>query len=674
MKTMFDLNKIDSQGISMNDNANMQIAKEAKNALEVRNLNFFYGSFQGLKDINLDIEQGKVTAFIGPSGCGKSTLLRVINGEYQLTEGNISKPRDLTIGFLNQDQLSFETEASILQVAMSAFQRQLDLEIEIEKILKVMETDYSDEVLNKLSYLQTEFDALDGYSIHHKCEKVLEGLGFTTAQLQQPYKKFSGGWRMRVMLAKLLLQNPNLLMLDEPTNHLDLPTIEWLENYLRDYNGTVIVVSHDREFLDKMVTKIVEVSMQKINEYSGNYSYYLESKAGRMDLQQRQFDNQQQYIKQQEQFINRFKAKASKATAAQSRVKLLEKLDRIEAPEDDNAEINIDFRISIQSGKVVSEIKNVSKAFPDIEILKDARGEIVRGDKIALIGANGKGKSTLLRLIAGTDTYDGEISTGHNVIEAYYAQHQLESLNVENEIIDEMRQYAVDRSETDLRTILGCFLFTNDEVFKKIKVLSGGEKARVALARTLLAEANFMLLDEPTNHLDMRSINILIQALQQYEGTFVVVSHDRFFVSQIANKIWWLEDGEIKEYLGTYDEYEYWRQKQEDIKKLQDAQQKKLVADTPKPKKDVEKNNNKPSGNQLQKLQKEFADIEKSIAGLKVKLTDTEQHFLDTTLMQNTQKAQELNAGYELLKKELKQLEANYEKLFEAIMELEQNG
>ena len=642
--------------------------------IALTDIGFEFGGRFLYRNANWHIKPNERIGLIGMNGTGKSTLLRVINGEYQLTEGNISKPRDLTIGFLNQDQLSFETEASILQVAMSAFQRQLDLEIEIEKILKVMETDYSDEVLNKLSYLQTEFDALDGYSIHHKCEKVLEGLGFTTAQLQQPYKKFSGGWRMRVMLAKLLLQNPNLLMLDEPTNHLDLPTIEWLENYLRDYNGTVIVVSHDREFLDKMVTKIVEVSMQKINEYSGNYSYYLESKAGRMDLQQRQFDNQQQYIKQQEQFINRFKAKASKATAAQSRVKLLEKLDRIEAPEDDNAEINIDFRISIQSGKVVSEIKNVSKAFPDIEILKDARGEIVRGDKIALIGANGKGKSTLLRLIAGTDTYDGEISTGHNVIEAFYAQHQLESLNVENEIIDEMRQYAVDRSETDLRTILGCFLFTNDEVFKKIKVLSGGEKARVALARTLLAEANFMLLDEPTNHLDMRSINILIQALQQYEGTFVVVSHDRFFVSQIANKIWWLEDGEIKEYLGTYDEYEYWRQKQEDIKKLQDAQQKKLVADTPKPKKDVEKNNNKPSGNQLQKLQKEFADIEKSIAGLKVKLTDTEQHFLDTTLMQNTQKAQELNAGYELLKKELKQLEANYEKLFEAIMELEQNG
>ena len=276
--------------------------------IALTDIGFEFGGRFLYRNANWHIKTNERIGLIGMNGTGKSTLLRVINGEYQLTEGNISKPRDLTIGFLNQDQLSFETEASILQVTMSAFQRQLDLEIEIEKVLKIMETDYSDDVLNKLSNLQTEFDALDGYNIHHKCEKVLEGLGFSTAQLQQPFKKFSGGWRMRVMLAKLLLQNPNLLMLDEPTNHLDLPTIEWLENYLRDYNGTVIVVSHDREFLDKMVTKIVEVSTQKIFEYSGNYSFYLESKSERMDLQQRQFDNQQQFIKQQENFINRFKA------------------------------------------------------------------------------------------------------------------------------------------------------------------------------------------------------------------------------------------------------------------------------------------------------------------------------------------------------------------------------
>lgn len=641
--------------------------------IALTDIGFEFGGRFLYRNANWHIKPNERIGLIGMNGTGKSTLLRVINGEYQLAEGTISKPRDLTIGFLNQDQLSFETESSILEVAMSAFQRQLDLEKEIEKVLKIMETDYSDEVLNKLSDLQTEFDALDGYNIHHKCEKVLEGLGFTTAQLSQPYKKFSGGWRMRVMLAKLLLQNPNLLMLDEPTNHLDLPTIEWLENYLRDYDGTVIVVSHDREFLDRMVTKIVEVSMQRIFEYSGNYSFYLEAKSERMELQQRQFDNQQQFIKQQEQFINRFKAKASKATAAQSRVKLLEKLERVEAPEEDNAEINIDFRISTQSGKVVSEIKEVSKAFPDVEILKGASGEIVRGDKIALIGANGKGKSTLLRLIAGTDTFGGEIATGHNVIPAFYAQHQLESLNVENEIIEEMRQYGSDRTETELRTILGCFLFTNDEVFKKIKVLSGGEKARVALARTLLAEANFMLLDEPTNHLDMRSINILIQALQKYAGTFIVVSHDRYFVSQVANKIWWLEDGQIKEYPGSYDEYEYWRKKQEELKKLAAANEpkSKKQEEPAKPKAQPVAENN---GKSLSKLQKEFAHTEQEIARIKEQIAGMEGLFGDVAVTQDTHKMKELNQGYEQLKQELKHMEATYEKVFEQLMNLEQNN
>ncbi|MCC7532327.1 MAG: ABC-F family ATP-binding cassette domain-containing protein [Bacteroidia bacterium] len=638
--------------------------------IALTDIGFEFGGRFLYRNANWHIKPKERIGLIGMNGTGKSTLLRVINGEYQLSEGSISKPRDLTIGFLNQDQLSFETGNSILEVAMSAFQRQLDLEQEIEKVLKVMETDYSEEVLQKLSDLQTEFDSLDGYNIHHKCEKVLEGLGFTTEQLKQPYKKFSGGWRMRVMLAKLLLQNPDLLMLDEPTNHLDLPTIEWLENYLRDYDGTVIVVSHDREFLDKMVTKIVEVSMQKIFEYSGNYSFYLEAKSERMDLQQRQYDNQQQFIKQQEQFINRFKAKASKATAAQSRVKMLEKLDRVEAPEEDNAEINIDFRVGTQSGKVVSEIKEVSKEFPDVRILENASAEIVRGDKIALIGANGKGKSTLLRMIAGTEKFEGEIVPGYNIIQAFYAQHQLESLNVENEILEEMRQYGQDRTETELRTILGCFLFANDEVFKKIKVLSGGEKARVALARTLLSEANFMLLDEPTNHLDMRSINILTQALQKYQGTFVVVSHDRYFVSKIANKIWWLEEGKIKEYPGTYEEYEYWKAKQEELKKLANAN-KPTLPKTNSSKKDETALDTKNTDTELKKLKKEFAEIENKISSLKNEIQLIQQQYTLNDVITDATKMKELNVKYDAFKQDLNTTEVEYERLFEKILSIE---
>lgn len=631
---------------------------------------FEFGGRFLYRNANWHIKPNERIGLIGMNGTGKSTLLRVINGEYQLTEGNLSKPKDLTIGFLNQDQLSFESEKSILEVAMGAFERALFLEKEIEKVLVQLETDHSDAVINKLSELQTEFDALDGYNIHHKCEKVLEGLGFTTAQLSLPYKKFSGGWRMRVMLAKLLLQQPNLLMLDEPTNHLDLPTIEWLENYLKDYEGTVIVVSHDREFLDRMVTKIVEVANQRVYEFSGNYSFYLEAKAERVEMQQRQFDNQQQFIKQQEQFINRFKAKASKATAAQSRVRMLEKLERVEAPEEDNAEINIDFRFSTASGKVVAKMENISKAFPDIEILKNTGGEIVRGDKIALIGANGKGKSTLLRMIAGTEAYDGKIDPGHNVIQAFYAQHQLESLNLENEILEEMRQYGGERTETELRTLLGCFLFANDEVFKKIKVLSGGEKARVALARTLLAEANFLLLDEPTNHLDMRSINILIQALQQYQGTFVVVSHDRYFVSQIANKIWWLEDGELKEYPGTFAEYEYWRKQKEAEKALlqTSTNKKEKQAATVVKTEEVKQPN---TNHQLKTLKKEFEQCEAEVESIKSKIAGVEQDFTKPEVTADVEQMKSLNTTYALLKQQLQDAEKRYEVLFEQIMQLE---
>ena len=644
--------------------------------ISLNNITFEFGGRALYRDANWHIKPNERIGLIGMNGTGKSTLLRMIHGEYKPSNGSISRPKDLTIGFFNQDQLSFETDASILQVTMSAFQRQLDLEVEIEKILKVMETDYSDDVLNKLSDLQTEFDALDGYNIHHKCEKVLEGLGFSTAQLQQPYKKFSGGWRMRVMLAKLLLQNPKLLMLDEPTNHLDLPTIEWLENYLQSYDGTVIVVSHDREFLDKMITKTVEVANQKITEYAGNYSYYLSAKDERADLQQRQFDNQQQFIKQQEAFINRFKAKASKATAAQSRVKLLDKLDRIEAPEDDNREININFKMSTQSGKVVIEVDHATKAFPDVRIVTNAVGKIERGDKIALIGANGKGKSTLLRMIANVEPFEGKIERGHNVVEAFYAQHQLESLNVENEILQEMQQYAGERTDTELRTLLGCFLFTGDEVFKKIKVLSGGEKARVALSRTLLAEANFMLLDEPTNHLDIRSINILIQAMQQYQGTFIVVSHDRFFVTSVANKIWWIENEELKEYPGTFAEFEQWRKRIEDEKfkaeKLQPIKKAEKAIPVFKEEKPKQQPSNKK--NQIQQLQKRIGELEQTIHNLKLSCAKTELQFADMELMKDTLKALALNKQYEDDKKRLSDMQKQYDQIFLELMELEENG
>ncbi|MCF8428018.1 MAG: ATP-binding cassette domain-containing protein [Bacteroidia bacterium] len=646
--------------------------------IALTNIGFEFGGRFLYRNANWHIKPNERIGLIGLNGTGKSTLLRIITGEYTLTEGTMSKPRDLSIGFLNQDQLSFDSEESILKVALTAFEDALRLEKEIEAIIELLETDHSNETIQKLSDKQEEFERLDGYNIHHRTEKILEGLGFTTEQLSKPFNKFSGGWRMRVLLAKMLLQEPNLLMLDEPTNHLDLPSIEWLEEYLKSYQGTVIVVSHDRYFLDKMVSKIVEVSMQKIFEYPGNYEFYVETKSGRMELQQRAYDNQQQFIKEQEKLINRFKAKASKATMAQSRVKMLDKIDRIESPEDDNREINIQFRVGVQPGRNLAEFHNVSKSYPGVDIIHNADARIERGDKIALIGANGKGKSTILRLLAQADTHEGEIIIGHNVRKAFYAQHQLESLHLQNEILEELKNFATDRLETELRTVLGCFLFVGDDVFKKIKVLSGGEKARVALAKTLLTEANFMLLDEPTNHLDMRSINLLIQSLQAYEGSFIVVSHDRYFVSEIANKIWWIEDGKIKEYPGTFAEYEYWREKREAEMKLNAPspikKEKKVAEPTPVAKETPAPKQNKVSNNYLLNLKKSFDEYEQKVNKAKSKLKELEMAF---TLPENTndsKKIAELNNFYEAEKKALIHLEKEMESVMEELIELESNS
>jgi len=530
--------------------------------LSVQNLSYFIGGRALFENASLHIKPKDKIGLIGLNGKGKSTLLRLIDGEYLPDDGDISKSKECSLGFLNQDLLSYQTDDSILTVAMEAFVEAVDVQKKMDAVLKQMEEDYKDSLVDKLTKLQERFEALDGYSNQAKAEEILEGIGFKTADLQRPLKEFSGGWRMRVMLAKLLLEKPSLLMLDEPTNHLDLPSIEWIENYLRTYEGAVIVVSHDRQFLNNTIGKIVEVANSQLVAYEGNYNFYLEEKALRSELQKNAFENQQQKIKQTERFIERFKAKATKARQVQSRVKSLDRMDKVEDVVEDNSAINFKFKFQQKSGRFIVNLNDISKSFGELTILKNTTATIERGDKIALIGANGKGKSTLLRIIAGTEPIQGERVPGFNVITGFFAQHQLESLKVNNEILDELKQAGSNKTELELRQLLGCFLFSNDDVFKKIKVLSGGEKSRVALAKTLISEANFLMLDEPTNHLDFISENILIQALQQYEGSFVVVSHNRHFVNQVANKIWYIEDQQIKEYPGTYEEYEYWRSQQ----------------------------------------------------------------------------------------------------------------
>jgi ATP-binding cassette subfamily F protein 3 len=553
-------------------------------------------------------------------------------------------------------------------VALAAFKETLAIQDEIEKVLKLMETDYSDEVINKLAFLQDRFESNEGYTIKAKAEEVLEGIGFQTSDLQKPLRQFSGGWRMRVMLAKLLLEKPSLLMLDEPTNHLDLPSIQWVENYLKNYEGAVVVVSHDQTFLDNCISTTVEVANETLTAYAGNYSFYKEEKKLRMELQQNAFENQQQMIKQTEKFIERFRAKATKSNQVQSRIKALDRLDRVHEVVNDEAFVNFKFKFSQKSGRDVITLDKVSKAYGDLTILKNTGARIERGDKIALIGANGKGKSTLLRIIAGTEVGQGSRVEGHNLIKAFFAQHQLEALTLDNEIIQEMSQAGSRKTEMELRGVLGCFLFSNEEVYKKIKVLSGGEKSRVALAKTLISEANFLLLDEPTNHLDFQSVNILIQALQQYEGTFITVSHDRHFIKGVANKIWYIEQYEIKEYPGTYEEYEFWRSQQVEVSAPATAPKPvKTEVTTPKSKEEALQ-----AKRELKKLEEQLQLIEKEISQLEGKKKELEDKLADPDLYLDEVQAQKIQASYQQVDQSLQASNTSWENLVDQISQLQQ--
>lgn len=641
--------------------------------ISINNLDFHFGSRTLYEDANLHIKPKDKIGLIGLNGTGKSTLLRVLVGEYKPDAGTIQMSRETTLGFLNQDLLSYQTDDSILLVAMQAFEEALTLQKKIDAVLHEFETDYRDELVDKLAKLQEQFEALDGYNIQNKAEEILEGLGFSTEELQQPLRTFSGGWRMRVMLAKILLQKPSLLLLDEPTNHLDLPSIKWLESYLENYDGAVVIVSHDREFLDRTTNITVEVAQQKLNVYAGNYSFYLEEKELRNEIQKGAFENQQAQIRQAERFIERFKAKASKAKQAQSRAKMLDRLERIDDVAGDAPKVNFKFQFQVQPGRHLLRLEHVSKNYGAKRIFRDTNVNIERGDKIALIGANGKGKSTLMRIIAGDEPVEGKRQLGHNVIMSFYAQHQLESLRVENEILQELIEAGSQRNEMELRGVLGSFLFTGDAVFKKIKVLSGGEKSRVALAKTLISEANFLLLDEPTNHLDMQSVNILIQALDQYEGTFVVISHDRYFVENVANKIWYIEDYQLKEYPGTYHEYEHWQEQREKTARKTGDKSETAVAPKPEPVKNIPA----PASDQaalqqdLKRLNQQLQTVEDQIGTLETQVADQERQLADPKIYQNAAQLREITQKFEALKKQLQQKSEQWESVLQAIDERE---
>jgi ATP-binding cassette subfamily F protein 3 len=524
-----------------------------------------------------------------------------------------------------------------------------------------------------------ELDVLDGYNIHHKAEEVLHGLGFSNEDLVKPYKQFSGGWRMRVLLAKMILQQPDVLLMDEPTNHLDLPSIEWLEKYLIHYKGSVVIVSHDKFFLNRMVNKIVELYQQELHIYSGNYEFYETEKEIRIEMQQKAFENQQDYIRQQERFIERFKAKASKAAQAQSVQKRLDKLDKIEDVQLERPNMRINFQLEKVPGKILVTLKEVTKSFGTLTIVENASAEIERGDKIALIGANGKGKSTLLRMIAGTEEFSGERVWGHNVEESFYAQHQLEALTMTNNILEELQGCGSKKNDVELRSLLGSFLFSGEDVDKKIRVLSGGEKARVALAKTIVSRGNFLILDEPTNHLDMHSVELLAEALNKYEGSYILVSHDRYFISKTANKIWEIVDHQIKEFKGSYQEWVEWNERMEKQRKSNALEGKEIPKPDAKkePVKVVEpivKNTqpiNKELQKELQKQQRRLSQIEESLSKAQEEQKKIEIEMGDPATYTNKNQFAQLEISYKTVKDKISTLNKEYEQIFEQVMEIE---
>lgn len=498
---------------------------------------------------------------VGANGTGKSTLLKVLAGLESLDYGEMSSARGITAGYLPQDGLSLSGR-TVFAECMSVFGELLDMELEMEALTGKMseldpESDEYHRVAERHQSLDSQFMAHDGYSLEAKVGGVLGGLGFPQSDWKRKTDEFSGGWQMRLALAKLLLQEPDLLLLDEPTNHLDIEARNWLEDYLNSYPNAIVLISHDRYFLDVTVSKIVEIWNHRVHFYAGNYDKYLAQKEERRSQLESAYRNQREKIEQLEAFINRFRYTATKAKQVQSRIKEIDRMDKIVLPVEEKT-IHFTFKQPKPSGRIVVEFKDVSKSYGEKHVFSGARFVINRGDRIALVGVNGAGKSTLIKLLAGAEPVTrGEIHLGHNVEPDYFAQDQYKELDVDARLLDDLSSVA-NRSQTELRGLLGCFLFSGDDAFKRIGVLSGGERNRYALARMLLQPHNFLLLDEPTNHLDMRAKDVLLEALEKFTGTVVFVSHDRYFIDKLATRVFEIADGEVRVFPGNYEDY-LWR-------------------------------------------------------------------------------------------------------------------
>ena len=581
--------------------------------------------------ITFKLIKGDRVGLIGKNGAGKSTLLKVLSKDIESSGGTLAFDKDVKIGFLRQD-IDFVQGRTILEEAYQAFEEIIEIEGKLEEINQQLaeRTDYESESYNQLIIDLNEhterYELLGGYNYQGDTEKILQGLGFQREDFDKLTDTFSGGWRMRIELAKLLLQNNDILLLDEPTNHLDIESIIWLENFLKNYSGAIVLVSHDKMFLDNVTNRTIEISLGQIYDYKKPYSKYLEQRADIKEKQLQAQKNQEKEIKRTEQLIEKFRAKASKASMAQSLIKKLDKVERIEVDQDENAVMNVRFEISKEPGKIIAEAENVSKSYGTKEVLRDVNLMIERNAKVAFVGQNGQGKSTLAKMMVGEIPFEGNLKLGHNVEVGYFAQNQSEYLPPEKTVLEIVEEAANDSNRVRARDMLGAFLFSGDAVEKKAKVLSGGERNRLALCKLLMTPFNVLIMDEPTNHLDIASKNVLKKALQNFNGTLILVSHDREFLQGLANKVYGFKDKIIKEYLGDIDYF----LEQHQIDNLREAEKRTVL----KAEKDITKKEayklSKEQEKELKKLRNRSSKIENLIADLEQEIEN-----IDLELAQN---------------------------------------
>ena len=605
--------------------------------LSVQGLGLHHSGNYLFRDVNFTIKKDDKIGLVGKNGAGKSTLLKMISGDINFYEGNIVPDGNITIGFLKQD-LDFVKGRTVWDETLQAFEQINAWKKELEEVNHQLatRTDYESDAYHDLIHKMTDLNDYlhhhDAYNLEGDIEKVLLGLGFKAADFHRLTDEFSGGWRMRIELAKLLLQNNDLLLLDEPTNHLDMESIIWLENFLKDYNGAIVLVSHDKQFMTSVCNRTFDINNKKVDDYKANYTKYLELRKDRKEKLIQAKKNQDTEIKQMEDNINRFRASASKASFAQSLIKKLEKIERIEVENEDVSKFNIRFVQSVVPGKVIFEAQNLGKKYGNHQVFDQVDFFVQRGDRIALLGQNGQGKTTLAKILAGEiKDYSGEWNLGHNVNIGYFAQNQEEVLSPEKTVLQEAEDAATEETRTKVRDLLGSFLFSGEDVTKKTKVLSGGERNRLALCKLLLRPFNTLIMDEPTNHLDIQSKEIIKLALQKFEGTIIVISHDREFLQGLCDKIFEFRDGSMKEFLGNINEYLEYRQKEslreisaEKSKLSQEVEAKaeeKKEAATNEAKSQQNANTfvskeQKNLQNKLKKIEEKIADYEKEIAQL----------------------------------------------------------